>query len=46
MSRPSGNQFVLFSQESWENKSNCFPRDLTLSVYYLKKKLEVKCNIY
>ena len=21
-------------QDSWENKTNCFPRDLTLSVYY------------
>ena len=33
MSRPSGNQLVLFSQESRENKTTCFPRDLTLSVY-------------
>ena len=22
-------------QDSWENKTNCFPRDLTLSVYYI-----------
>ena len=35
MSGPSGNQLVLFSLESCrENKTNCFPRDLTLSVYY------------
>ena len=44
ISRPSGNQLVLFSLECWcfprirlgkhqdsrENKTNCFPRDLTL----------------
>ena len=23
-------------QDSWENKTNCFPRDLTLSVYYTR----------
>ena len=43
MSGPWGNQLVLFSlavscrlgkyQDSRENKTNCFPRDLTLSVY-------------
>ena len=36
MSGPSGNQLVLFSLESCpENKFNCFPQDLTLSVYNL-----------
>ena len=32
---PSGNQFVFFSlesQDSRENKTNCFPQDLTFSV--------------
>ena len=39
MSGLSGNQLVCFpsspdvSLDSWENKANCFPRDLTLSVY-------------
>ena len=31
---PSGNQFLLFSlesQDSRENKTNCFPQDLTFS---------------
>ena len=34
---PSGNQFVFFSlesQDSRENKTNCFPQDLTFSVDY------------
>ena len=34
MSGPSGNQLVLFSRDSRENKTNCFPRDLTFSEYY------------
>ena len=43
MSGPSGNQLVLFfplspdvmHQDSRENKTNCFPRDLTLRAQYL-----------
>ena len=37
MLNPSGNQFVFFSlesQDSRENKTNCFPQDLTFSVDY------------
>ena len=36
-----GRVIVLFSLEpdSWENKTNCFPRDHTLSVY-----LEFQCE--
>ena len=35
MSGPLGNQLVLFSLKYYqENKTNCFPQDLTLRVYY------------
>ena len=31
-------------QDSWENKTNCFPRDLTLSVYYTMPSIYGRCT--
>ena len=40
---PSASSRETSGQDSRENKTNCFPRDHTLSVYYLLVNNQVVC---